>query len=48
MMRGWSEEELKKEITVRKECLERLAENSIFDQLSVSEAIKAVRRGENA
>ncbi|HIJ06451.1 MAG: Type II secretion system protein E [Methanomicrobiales archaeon 53_19] len=48
MMRGWSEKELKKEIAVRKECLERLAENSIFDQLSVSEAIKAVRRGENA
>ncbi len=48
MMRGWSEEELKKEIYVRKECLERLAETGIFDQLSVSDAIKAIRRGENA
>jgi flagellar protein FlaI len=48
MMRGWSEEELKKEISVRKECLERLAEKGIFDQLSVSDAIKAIRRGENA
>ncbi|GAA5261454.1 archaeal flagellar protein FlaI [Methanocalculus sp. MC3] len=48
MVRGWSEDDLKREITVRKACLERLAEDRVFDQLSVSEAIKAVRRGEHA
>jgi flagellar protein FlaI len=47
MIRGWSDEELSHELAIRKECLERLAEEGVFQQESVSEAIRAVRRRED-